>query len=234
MKKHQSLTNLPAVLLALGISLAAASAPAQHINAGAASQNPGAQLQFINSGATFLSPGFQQLTNIVTLNYSNSGTYAGLFTRLNGPSFTALANSNSPFAAALGSFLDLSIVSVAGPVGGSFYFYDVGATTPTYTLGVGGTATTDLFTLSEGTADPYGHIHGRRFGVDLPGTYTVGFQILDVSHNGPGGGPIHAPSDVYYLTYKTNPVPEPSVATLAFALAAAGFAGMRSGRNRLK
>ena len=43
--------------------------------------------------------------------------------------------------------------------------------------------------------DPFGHIHGRRFSVTKSGLYRVGFRVLDVSTNGPAGGPIHTASE---------------------------------------
>ena len=54
----------------------------------------------------------------------------------------------------------------------------------------------------------------------LEGVYTVGFRALDTSVNGPGGGPIHVPSDVLYLNFYA--VPEPSV----LAMAGVGVMGM--------
>jgi hypothetical protein len=93
---------------------------------------------------------------------------------------------------------------------------------------VGSTATTDLFALSQGTADPYGHIHGREYAVNLPGTYTVGFQIIDTTG-------YQSASDVYYLNYLTNPVPEPSTAALLLGgVAAAGWIGKRARTKGVK
>jgi hypothetical protein len=232
-----------AAALALGISVAAASARADagHWYAGALSTNQGGKLYFdwtpTGQGALDAASGVSY-----SLNYSNSGTFAGLFNG-SSPTFTGLAQTTatggtpSPNAAAFGSLLELSIVSLAGPAGGSFYFFNSNALSPTYVLGVGGTASSDVFQLSFGNgaagADPYGHIHGRRFAVDLPGTYTLGVQLFDGGHNGVGGGPIQSASDIYYVTFAT--VPEPGVATLALvSLTGTGFAAWRSRRNRLK
>ena len=49
------------------------------------------------------------------------------------------------------------------------------------------------------SADPYGHIHGRRFTLSKPGLYTLGLQLLDGSSNGANGGPIHTPSAITYF-----------------------------------
>ena len=60
---------------------------------------------------------------------------------------------------------------------------------------------TNCFPLSESQgppdADPYGAIRGRYFAVNQPGLYVLGFRVVDTSTNGPGGGPIHAPSPFY-------------------------------------
>jgi PEP-CTERM motif len=66
--------------------------------------------------------------------------------------------------------------------------------------------------------DPFGHIHNRGFTVDQPGDYFVGFRLYDLSTNGPGGGPIHAPSQIY--TFHFQAVPEPG-ATLLLGIGAA-------------
>lgn len=236
-----------AACLLLGAGLAAnrAQADAGHWYAGALSTNQGGKLFFdwspTGQGALDAASGVSY-----SLNYSNSGTFAGLFNG-SGPTFTALAQTTttggtpSPNAAAFGSFLELSLVSLSGPAGGNFYFFDTNALAPTYALAVGGTGTSDLFNMSFGNAnegpaaDPYGHIHGRRYGVNLPGTYTLGVQIIDAGHNGLGGGPIQAASDIYYLTYSTNPVPEPGTAALAIAgLAGSSLIASRTRRKRVR
>jgi len=232
MKKH--LTNpigFRAALWAVGIGLAAIGAQAQHINAGAVSTNQGGQLYFQNGASFVNTSGF-----VASLNYSNSGTYAGFF-NIGGLTFTALARTNaagppSPAAAAFGSFLQLRLETViSGPAGGTFSFWEDLAGSPTLSLGVGQTVGTgNLFPLSDASlgaglpgGDPYGHLHGRRYTATLPGDYLVGFRIVDTSNNGFGGGPIQSDSDLFLMTFRA--VPEPATGLLlgagALALAAA-------------
>lgn len=60
--------------------------------------------------------------------------------------------------------------------------------------------------LGAGTegADPYGHIHGRRFTATKPGIYTVGFRAHDMSVNGANGGPIHASSEMILIDFQAG------------------------------
>jgi hypothetical protein len=102
-----------------------------------------------------------------------------------------------PGAPALGALIFAQIVSVEGPVGGAFAFWDTGATSPTISVPVG-SANTNLHRISENDgspgSDPYGHIHGQQLTATRPGLYTVAFRAFDLSTNGAGGGPIHLPS----------------------------------------
>jgi hypothetical protein len=219
---------LPALLMG-----AAAAVQAQHIEAGAMGTTQGSQLYFEN-GATYVAgSGYLQRMTLAT-----TGRYAGYVNT--SITFTALsrlggAEEASPNAAALGSFLELGIVSVQGPTGGAFQFwegtgqgggagwnvsYEVGysVSTPTFTWDLSNPAT-----AGDPGEDPYGHLHGRRFTVTgAQGTYTVGFQIVDTSVNGAGGGPIHTPSETYYVEF--NAVPEPSEYAAMAGVTLAGFA----------
>ena len=232
--------------LALGLGLAVSNVQAQHVNAGALSTAQGGQLYFANAAGFVSSSGFVVTSVSPNMNYSNSGTFAGLF-NTGSPTFTALAQTTnngatpSPFAAAYGSFLQLRLESVvSGPVGGTFSFFDHGAVAPTYSLGVGSSVGSgNLFELSDDTlgagdpgADPFGHIHGRRYAADLPGSYQVGFRIVDTSVNGFGGGPIQADSQLYLITFNAVAVPEPATAAmLAMGVIAAGIKMRRNIRK---
>ncbi len=216
-------------LLAPGLALAAllltggtALAQHGHLNAGATGQNQNDPLVWANGADFSAGSGYLQ-----EMAFATSGRYAGLFN--SGPTFTALSLTNAGGPAA-GSFLTAEIVSVAGPTGGQFAFWEGedlgGGSSPLFSILTGGTGLSHQFALSDASLgagvagqDPFGHIHGRRFTTTAEGLYTVGFRVLDTSANGAGGGPIHLPSEVLYMNFAT--VPEPSV----FALAGLGLAG---------
>ena len=223
MQTKNKLIKSSAGLLAAGAILAAPRSQAQgHWYAGAFSTNQGAQLmEYTNAGSYVASSGY-----VYWLTYTNGGTYSNLYNG-SSPTFTALGNgtsgnsddTGSPYAAANGSFLWNNLVSLAGPADGHFYFYDVdvyhsahtATNAPTYIIAVGNTPTNYLFALSDPTygagqpgGDPFGHIHGRRYGVDKPGTYTLGLQVVDLSTNGTGEGPLHTPSQIYYATFQAG------------------------------
>jgi len=223
MKCKNKMRSGGACLLAAGAMLGGPRVQAQgHWFAGAFSTNQGAQLmEYTNAGSFVASSGY-----IYWLNYTNGGTYSNLYNG-SSPTFTALGNgstsadsaSGSPYAAGNGAFLWENLVSLTGPSGGHFYFFDIDpyssthtpTNAPTYVIGVGDTPTDFLFALSDPSngagvpgGDPYGHMHGRRYGVDKPGTYTLGWKVVDLSTNGTGGGPIQTASQVYYATFQAG------------------------------
>jgi hypothetical protein len=137
---------------------------------------------------------------------------------------------DGPQHAATGSDVWMEITSVTGPEGGHFGFWNIDSnyigwsythTTPTISFLANQPTGGYKFELSEPltnpvapTEDPFGHIHDRGFTADLPGTYTVGFTLYDMSTNGPGGGPIEQPSETYYFTFvagtaDATPTPTP-------------------------
>lgn len=194
-----------------------------HLNVGAVSKTQGTALTFDN-GAVFLpSTGYAK-----QLDYITTGVYAGYYqgnitlTALAGTAAHAESGVADPNAPAFGSFIRAGIVSVTGPAGGSFSFWDSGATSPTYSFAVGYSSLSPVNTwalsdaaLGAGTAgaDPFGHLHGRRFSATVPGDYFVTFQAIDTSVNGLDGGPIHTPSAP--LTIDFRAVPEPGTIALA-------------------
>jgi hypothetical protein len=176
-----------------------------HLNVGAVGTIQNDQLTFDNAAI------FNTAANYVkTLTFATSGTYLGYYQA--NITLTSLAAtpahlgpiSNAP---ALGSRIFAQLVSVDGPIGGAFAFWETGATTPTISL-VCGTTGTNAWQLSENDgspgSDPYGHIHGRRFTATKPGVYTVGFRAFDFSTNGAGGGPIHTASAVMKMYFQAD------------------------------
>lgn len=208
-------------MLMLGLLLLAgqtAMAQHGHLNVGAVGTAQGDALNFANGAIFAESSGYVRSLPLATTG-ARAGYYSGSITLTALPA-TVANGGPAAGAPALGSFIQYGIVSVTGPVGGQFAFWEEGATMPTlsYTVGYNSVAPM-LIPLSEGTGaageDPFGHIHGRNFTVTIPGEYSVGFQAFDTSANGSGGGPIHSPSPV--LTVKFSAVPEPGVVAL-FAL----------------
>jgi hypothetical protein len=99
---------------------------------------------------------------------------------------------------------------ISGPAGGHFALWETNSTAitgPAIVLAPGESAT-NLFRLSQTdgspTADPFGHIHNRRFSATRPGVYQVGFQAIDASTNGVAGGPIHIPSVVLPVWFQAG------------------------------
>jgi hypothetical protein len=194
------LKNTIRIVAVIGIAALALVVTAQdhgHLNVGAESQLAGSKLIFANGAVFATNSGY-----VKTLFFTNATVYAGYFqgnTTLTALPATAAHAGPDPQAPAPGSYIQAQIVSVDGPEAGEFSFWDTGATQPTITLKSGET-NSSLFRLSESDgspdSDPYGHIHGRRFTTTKPGLYKVSIRAVDTSTNGPGGGPIHTPSDV--------------------------------------
>jgi len=195
------------LLLSSGLGMAAH----LHINAGAVG-GAGAQLQFLNGAGFVASSGYVVLLGEAA---PTSGPYQGW--HMGGISFTALpgtVDTGGPAFghAAAGAHLELVIRQVEGPEGGSFGFWegdgDSDGTLLTFQTSTGTVEGTGQFPLSENAgepgADPYGHVHGRLFSADLPGLYRVSFQIVETSQNGPGGGPLHPPSELYPMWFQAG------------------------------
>ena len=188
-----------------------------HLNAGAVSQAQGAALYFVNGGVYAPATGYA-----VPLPPIAAGPLAG---RWGNSAFTLTAlwatpdfGPVPPNPPAVGSFIRVRVVSVAGPAGGVFSFVEGDGQTPSFDVPVGVTNGTASFELSENydmepDSDPFGHLHGRSLVVNRPGRYTLGLQLFDASPNGAGGGPIHAPSAVYFLQlWAGGPEPVPVAA----------------------
>lgn len=183
----------------------------EHLAAGANSTAPGSPLIFINAGDYEANSGY-----VFGLTAGDSGSpYEGWY-YTGDLVFSALAATPNyggpePQAAALGSHIQIVLETLEGPAGAKLGFWetqqnDVDSTNLTWTVPVGLTNGTNYIVVSETDgspgSDPYGHIHGRIYSVDKPGLFRAGFRFVDTSTNEPGGGPIQAPSDRFYLQFQ--------------------------------
>ena len=117
-----------------------------------------------------------------------------------------------------GSLARVELLSVSGPEGGSFSFWEVGATAPTWTRATGWTATAGdrpaIVVYEDGGG--HGHIHGRALSFTRPGAYTAVFRAIDDSS-------ARTPSQPYAVTFEVLATPqlairvESGVAKLSFA-----------------
>jgi hypothetical protein len=232
--------NFSAAVLA-ALLLTALVLPARahkHLDTGAEEPTVGSKLFFRNGAGYEASSGF--LHRLTPTNLASGLVFRSGDASLanpdvdNNPVFTCLPvdpnnGGPEPFAPLLGARVALQIVDVSGPDGGALSFWnsdgDYIAEKITFTVPVGTTHGTNAFFLSENDgspgSDPYGHIHGRRFSVNLPGLYTVDLRLVDTSTNGPGGGPVHAPSDLFKMYFQAGTslvrlVPAPVGNTLTF------------------
>lgn len=201
-------------LLALGVVIFSV-LPGQadtHIYAGASGTNQNDKLVFSNGLLFDATQSSYALPQVLRTNGLNAGHYRGDTITFSGLAATTPNGGPIPNHAAFGSRLGVQVVSVDGPAGGIFAFWegdgesDLGVIT--FSVPVGTTNGSHHLVISqnggEAGADPYGHIHGRQFTTSLPGTYLVGLRVIDLSTNGVGGAPIHAPSDVLLVRFQAG------------------------------
>jgi len=126
-----------------------------------------------------------------------------------------------------GTLVKMRILSVSGPTGARFGFWDAGRAagfdTPTASFLADGSSIDFSYTLSEPLfgvpqleQDPYGHIHGRGFTADMAGNYTVKFQLYD-------GSGLNLINDSPEYTFNFTAVPEPGALWLIIGAATAVF-----------
>ncbi|MFM1770179.1 MAG: hypothetical protein RJA22_2708 [Verrucomicrobiota bacterium] len=205
--RRPALAGAVSVLLAL----TAPSGSAQdhgHLDIGAASTNAGSPLVWPGTPYFTTSSGY-----VKTLVATNAGKYAGYYQgNITLTVLPATPAYGGPVdgAPALGSLIFARLSLISAPPGGRFGFWDTNttaATGPSIVLAAGETAA-NLFRVTQESGlpgvDPFGHIHGRRFTATQPGFYQVAFQAVDLSTNGPGGGPIHAPSPVLPVWFQAG------------------------------
>jgi hypothetical protein len=180
-----------------------------HLNAGATRAEYGAPLWFPEGDDFAAESGY-----LVPLRFAAEGRYAGWYQNeiVFGvyPTLPGLGGPY-PYSALPGTVVWLEIPEVRGPEGGVFTFWQTRSNSPTVSVPVGTVDRDSAYRLTDGSGrpgtDPAGHRHGRRFAVNLPGTYEVVFQLSDRGTNGARGGPIHGPSRPFTLRFLAQPDP---------------------------
>ena len=185
-----------------------------HMPAGATSISPGATLQYDPFATDYT-------TNSSFVFALTAGTtddpYLGYY-YTDDQVFIALAatlDNGGPETghAAPGTYVQVKLLSVQGPPGASFGFWEttesgVDSTNLTWSVTVPYQNGTNLIHVSESEgspgSDPYGHIHGRIYSVTEPGLYMATWQFVDTSTNGPGGGLVDLPSAPFSTYYQAN------------------------------
>ncbi|MFM7817510.1 MAG: hypothetical protein ACKPGI_11145 [Verrucomicrobiota bacterium] len=183
-----------------------------HIYAGAVGTNVLDPLVFTTGHLYDVSSGFR-FPMVLRDRGLNAGYFRGDVLTFTALSSTDLGTGQVPGRALLGSRLAVEVVEALGPEGGSFDFWEGDGENPgnqiTFRVPVGTTNGLSFLVISENDGSPggdaYGHIHGRAFTATLPGLYTVGFRLKDVSTNGPAGGPLHAPSSILRMYFQAGP-----------------------------
>jgi len=185
-----------------------------HMPAAATSSDPGATLEYDPAATDFTTnSGFVFSMTAGTTNDPYLGYYYTsdqVFIAL-----AATANNGGPEIghAAPGTFVQVKLLSVEGPAGANFGFWEtaqdgVDATNLTWSVPVPYHNGTNLIFVSQSDSspgsDPYGHLHGRIYSVDQPGFYTATWQFVDTSTNGPGGGPVDLPSAPFSTYYQAD------------------------------
>ena len=199
------------------LALAASGAQLQahnHMPAGATTSAPSATLRYDPAATDYTSnSGFVFSLDAGTTNDAYLGYYYTsdqVFTAL---AATADNGGPEPGHAAPGTFIQVKLLSVEGPAGAGFGFWEtaedgVDSTNLTWSVPVPYTNGTRLIPVSQSNgsagSDPYGHLHGRVYSVTQPGFYKATWQFVDTSTNGPGGGPVDLPSAPFSTYYQAD------------------------------
>lgn len=204
----QPLIGLAAVLFSASIASAH-----DHLEAGVASGDPGSPLVLINEADFGGAFGF-----VFSLDGGDPGSPYDGYYYMNDLVFVAQAatpdfGGPEPGSAGLGTQVAVQLLGVDGPSGSHFGFWEtavdeVDSTQLTWSLSVPFSNGTNLIQVTQSapspTSDPYGHLHGRIYSVDVPGFYATTWRFVDVSTNGPGGGPVQAPSEPFVLYFQAD------------------------------
>jgi len=180
---------------------------------GATANTPGAMLEY--------APGAEDFTTnsgfVFSLDAGDAdGPYSGYFFTSDQVWEALPATPDNggpdPDAAAPGTYIQVKLLSVQGPAGASFGFWEtplngLDSTNLTWSVLVPFQGT-NLIHVSESDgspgSDPYGHIHGRIYSVTKPGFYIATWQFVDTSTNGVGGGPVDLPSALFATYYQAG------------------------------
>jgi hypothetical protein len=100
----------------------------------------------------------------------------------------------------------IEIVSVSGPAGGSFAFWEVGATSPTWSRAAGWNSAQGGIPSFPVVVNGDGHTHGRAFAMDKPGSYAVTFRAVE-----PDGAA--EPSAEHTIIFRAQQPPQLSIGT---------------------
>lgn len=98
----------------------------------------------------------------------------------------------------------IEIVSVSGPPGGNFAFWEVGARSPTWSRQAGWSSAQGAAPSFNVMLDGDNHVHGRCFTMDRPGVYTVTFRAVAT-----GSG--FTPSVNKTITFRAQQPPQLSI-----------------------
>jgi hypothetical protein len=115
--------------------------------------------------------------------------------------FTTETNAIDP---ASGADPSIELLEVTGPQGGTFSFWEVGATTPTWSRPTGWNATQGAVPYFQVVVGGDGHLHGRAFSADKPGTYQVTFRAVDMNR-------VFTPSANKTITFNAQQPPQLSI-----------------------
>lgn len=100
----------------------------------------------------------------------------------------------------------IEFVSVTGPPGGNFSFWEANATQPTWTRAAGWSSASGNVPSFMVVVNGDGHVHGRCFTMDKPGTYAVTFRAVA------SVGSL-SPSANKTITFRPQQPPQLSIAT---------------------
>ena len=99
----------------------------------------------------------------------------------------------------------IEFLSVTGPPGGTFSFWEANAAQPTWTRTTGWSSAPGSGPFFPVAVNGDGHVHGRCFTMDKPGTYTVTFRAVATA-----GG--FTPSVNKTITFRAQQPPQLSIA----------------------